>query len=125
MGQTVLIADDDALNLEMLVGLVESLGAAALTAADGLAACARAAEARPDLILLDGDMPGLSGYEVCQKLRADPAFQNTPIILLTASVQMGQRRKALNAGADDFFLKPFDLLALRERVAEALGLTPG
>lgn len=121
MPRTILIADDDPLNLELLTTLAESVeDVVVLAAADGLAAHALAIQSRPDLLLLDVEMPGLTGIEVCQQVRADPALSTSRIILLTANVTPAVREQAEAAGADDFIPKPFDSDKLLARIRAAL-----
>lgn len=74
----------------------------------------------PDLFLLDIMMPGLSGYEVCEKLRADNKHKNTKIVMLTAKGQKGDAEEGLRVGADDYIIKPFDPYELIEQVKEIL-----
>ncbi len=76
--------------------------------------------AQPDLILLDIMMPDINGFEVCQKIKADPATKHIPVILLTAKGQRGDAEQGLNAGADDYIIKPFDPYELGEQVFEML-----
>ncbi len=75
---------------------------------------------RPALILLDIMMPGLSGYEVCQKIKQEPEFKNIKIIMLTAKGQKGDAEQGLQVGADDYIIKPFDPYELIEQVKENL-----
>ncbi len=79
-----------------------------------------AQEEAPDLILLDAMMPGLDGYEVCRRLRAQPRFAQTPVVFLTAKTQGYERRQGLAAGATDYLPKPFDPIGLGERLATYL-----
>ena len=81
---TVLWIDDDPLLLGLCVGVLEGHGYRVLAAGDGAAGLAIARQERPDVILLDVLMPTMSGFEVCEHLRADPRLQDTPIMLLTA-----------------------------------------
>ena len=78
------------------------------------------AASQPDLILLDIMMPKVSGYEVCQRLKADPDTRKIPVIMVTALAEMGDIEKAVNAGADDFLTKPVNKLELTTRVRFAL-----
>ena len=89
-------------------------------AADGDAALDAAARQPPDLILLDITMPGLSGYEVCAKLKASAATRSVPVIFLSGYSMPGDRRAAYAAGAEDFLAKPFDPAELRDKVKAAL-----
>ncbi len=76
---------------------------------------------RPDLLLLDVMMPGeLDGYQVCSALRADPAFAELPIVLLTARAQQGDRAAGQRAGADEYLVKPFSPMVLADTVERLL-----
>ena len=77
---------------------------------------AKVAELTPDLILLDVMMPGVNGFEVCRRLRADPLLAEVPIIMVTALDDRDSRLQGIEAGADDFVTKPFDQIELRARV---------
>jgi DNA-binding response OmpR family regulator len=119
--RTVLVADDDDDILELVSFRLERAGYEVVTARDGAAALATAQERQPDLAVLDVMMPGLNGYEVTQRLRADDATREIPVILLTARVQEADVARGFEAGADDYVKKPFSTHELRERVQAALG----
>jgi two-component system alkaline phosphatase synthesis response regulator PhoP len=76
--------------------------------------------AKPVLILLDIMMPGLSGYETCDKIRKDPKYKGLKIVMLTAKGQKGDAEEGLKVGADDYIIKPFDPYELIEQVKEIL-----
>jgi two-component system cell cycle response regulator len=86
----------------------------------GPAALAQATAAPPDLILLDLMMPGMNGFEVCQRLKHDPATASVPVIVVTALAQIKDKEAALTSGADDFLTKPVNTEDLRTRVAAML-----
>lgn len=86
-------------------------------AGEGAEALARAGARKPDLVLLDIMLPGISGYEVCDRLRADPAMAGVRILMMTARGSAAEQRRAMEHGADGFIAKPFDLAALRAEVA--------
>ena len=90
------------------------------TAADGAAGIAAARRCRPDLIVSDVMMAGVDGFELCRRLRADPAFASTPILLLTARAGTESVADGLDAGADDYVVKPFALRELEARIAAHL-----
>ena len=125
--KTVLVVDDDPdirtlitwkLSLAGYQTIGEGDGEAAVRAAAGCSA--QAPGVRPDLVLLDWTMPRMSGIEVCEVLRADPATADIPIILLTAKAQESELERGLAAGADDYIVKPFSPNELLSRVAALL-----
>jgi DNA-binding response OmpR family regulator len=118
--RTVLVADDDEDILQLVSFRLERAGYTVVTAADGPQALAAAREHRPDLAVLDVMMPGLNGYEVTRQLRADPATEAIPVILLTARVQEADVSRGFEAGADDYLRKPFSPQELRSRVQAIL-----
>jgi adenylate cyclase len=116
---TVLAIDDEPTNLRLLDAVLAPRGHRVLTAGSGeagLAVLAGPDGPLVDLVLLDILMPGMDGYEVCRRIRAVPATEFLPVVMITASGDQ-QRIAALEAGADDFVSKPFDQSELRARVA--------
>ncbi|MBI3826804.1 MAG: response regulator [Candidatus Rokubacteria bacterium] len=112
---TVLIVDDEPNIVELVRVTLEDDHVRVVIAVDAETALARAAEARPDLILLDVQLPDRSGLEVCRLLRRDPRFTRTRIVMLTAASQQADVGRGLAAGADVYLTKPFSpvrLLAL-------------
>ncbi len=118
----ILIADDNAMNLDILQTRLAVHGYDILTATDGEAALALAREQQPDLILLDVMMPKLDGFEVCRRLRGDPALPFMPIILVTARTDPKDVVAGLEAGGDEYLTKPVDQAALVARVKSMLRL---
>lgn len=117
---TVLIVDDNQQNLELLQAYLESLGCRIISAADGLAALREVEGQKPDLILLDVMMPKMSGFEVCKKLKADPATRSIPILMVTALNELGDIERGVESGTDDFLTKPVKKLELLTRVKSLL-----
>ena len=113
---TVLVVDDDEISRTLLQGLLASEGYTVLFAKNGVQALDLAARISPDVVLLDIVMPELDGFEVCRKLRADPALRQIPIIVLTSLEGRDSRLRGLSAGADEFLTKPVDPAELRTRV---------
>jgi DNA-binding response OmpR family regulator len=117
---TVLVAEDDP-DIRMLVTLkLTRAGHQVRGFPDGLSAAADAREHPPDLAVLDMMMPGMSGLEVCQELRQDPATANIAIILLTAMAREADIAAGLAAGADDYIVKPFSPREFTTRVNAVL-----
>ena len=112
----ILIVDDTETGREILEALLYSPAYQLAFASNGPEALQQAKELTPDLILLDVMMPGMDGFEVCRRLRADPRLADIPIILVTALDDRQSRLQGIEAGADDFVTKPFDHAELRARV---------
>jgi CheY-like chemotaxis protein len=121
----VLVVDDEPLSRDVLVRLLESRGLAVDTAHDG-AACLEALSHRiPDLILLDVSMPGMSGLDVLACIRRDHTPDQLPVILVTAMVDSEDVVAGLEAGANDYVVKPVNLPVLLARVGVALRIRKG
>ena len=122
---TVLWIDDDRLLLGACVPTLERHGYRVLVATDGAAGIATANQERPDAILLDVMMPTMTGFEVCQQLRADPNLKDTPIILLTALEDTGVGTMGQKAGATTTLRKPFGPEYIVEFLDKVLGRPSG
>ncbi|MCL7938862.1 response regulator [Halomonas sp. ATCH28] len=116
----VLVVDDEANIVLSLEFLMQQAGFQVDTAEDGESALSRIAESPPDLVLLDISLPGISGFDVLERLRGDPAHARLPIIMLTAHGREVEREKGLALGADDYITKPFSTQALVEKVKTLL-----
>jgi DNA-binding response OmpR family regulator len=115
-----MVVDDEP---DLVVLLEEHLtheGYSVVTATSGMQAITMAREERPDIILLDVMMPGVSGFDVCNILQDFPETTNIPIVFLTAVAETKRKIMGLNLGADDYITKPFDLHELAARVQAAL-----
>ena len=118
----ILIADDNPTNVELLEAYLSDLDCEILVATDGRDTLDKVATFQPDLILLDIMMPKLSGFEVCKKIREDPATREIMILMVTALNEPGDIERAVAAGCDDFLSKPVNKLELNKRVENMLRL---
>lgn len=116
----ILVVEDEQTTRRMLSFNLKQQGYDVVEAEDGDTAYQVAVNEQPDLILLDIMMPGDNGFKVCEKIRATPNFEETPIIMLTARAGPADKKFAFKAGADDYLTKPIDLQLLNERIAAAI-----
>src|SRR5580765_521998 len=112
----ILVVDDEAQNVEVFSRLMKRFGYEVLTAMSGELALQSVARDRPDLVLLDVNMPGIDGIEVCRRLKNDPRTRLIPIVLITALTSTEDRIRGIEAGADDFLAKPPVIAELEARV---------
>jgi CheY-like chemotaxis protein len=116
----ILLVEDRESTIRLLQSALPSYGYQLHVARDGIEALAFVRETRPALILMDIQLPGMSGLEVIQQIRDDPQVRQIPIIALTALVLPGDRERCLDAGADDYLPKPVSIHILIERIAAQL-----
>jgi CheY-like chemotaxis protein/class 3 adenylate cyclase len=116
----VLVVDDDPFNRDVLQQELEALGHDVLLAAGGREGLAAIAERDVDVVLLDIMMPGVSGFDVLQKLRAEPATRELPVIVVSALHDVQNIVRGITLGADDYLPKPFEPVILEARIAQAL-----
>lgn len=114
---TILVVDDTPTNLQVLVRTLEGSGHRILAAKDGPTALDIASRAKPDLMLLDVMMPGMDGFEVCRRLKADPSTRNTLVIFLSARGETSDKVSGLELGAIDYITKPIQAEEVLARVA--------
>jgi adenylate cyclase len=119
LGQ-ILVVDDVEKNVRLLADVLTAKGYQVRTAMSGEAALESIRQQPPDLVLLDVMMPGISGYDVCRAIRADPSLGILPVVLVTALDPSTERIKGLDAGADDFLNKPVNQAELMARVRSLL-----
>jgi DNA-binding response OmpR family regulator len=117
----VLIADDQESMRILIRVTLDSGHFDILEAGDGASAAQIAQDEQPDLVFLDWTMPGLSGLEVCRKLRDDPRTADTKIVMVTGRAELDEQSAGFSAGADDYITKPFSPLELLDKVSEVLG----
>jgi len=120
MPRTILVIDDEPELVKLLDYNLSKAGYLVLSAKDGEAGLAAARKLAPDAVILDIMMPGLDGWEVCKRLRQDPATAALPVLMLTAKGEEGDRVLGLELGADDYLTKPFGIRELVARVKALL-----
>jgi two-component system phosphate regulon response regulator PhoB len=120
MPRTILVIDDEPELVKLLDYNLSKAGYLVISAKDGEAGLAAARKHAPDAIILDIMMPGLDGWEVCKRLRQDPATAAMPLLMLTAKGEEGDRVLGLELGADDYLTKPFGVRELVARVKALL-----
>jgi len=119
----ILVVDDEPDTLLPLTRALEADNYAVVSAVDGAEALIKVSNETPDLILLDLMLPKLNGYEVCMKLKENPATRHIPVIMLSAKGEIKDKVLGIEIGADDYVTKPFDLLELKARIRALLRRT--
>ena len=122
MPARVLVVDDIPANVKLLEAKLGAEYFDVVTAGSGPEALRKVEEEKPDIILLDVMMPGMDGFEVCQRIKSNPATAHLPVIMVTALVLVSDRVLGLEAGADDFLTKPVIDVALFARVRSLVRL---
>ncbi len=117
----ILVAEDEKQIADMIAFKLTNSGHQVIRAQDGEQAMKLARDAIPDLIMLDAMMPGIGGFEVLRRLKADPALRSVPVIMVTAKGHERDVLSGLRGGAVDYVVKPFSLKELAARVELALG----
>ena len=118
----ILLVEDNEMNRDMLSRRLERRGFEVVIATDGAEGVAKSKSDHPDLVLMDMSLPVMNGWEATRAIKADPATASLPVIALTAHSMAGDREKAMEAGCNDYDVKPVDLPRLLEKMA-ALGVS--
>lgn len=121
MTKTILIIEDDELNLKLENELLQSRGYKTLTSADGKDTLKLAREHHPDLIIMDIQLPGVSGLDYTKALKADDSLQDIPIIAVTAFVMDGDKERILKAGCNAYIPKPFSTVDFIKTIEKFIG----
>jgi pilus assembly protein CpaE len=126
MMNRIFVVDDDVVSLKLTMAVLNQAGYEVLTAKRGHEALQRIDQIRPDLLILDLNMPDMNGYEVCQKLRSNPRFARLPILMLTGADTLEEKVKGFEAGIDDYLVKPFQPVEFQARVKSLIrrGVAP-
>jgi two-component system cell cycle response regulator len=122
MTARVLVVDDIPANVKLLEAKLGAEYFDVVVASNGLEALEKVASEKPDIVLLDVMMPGMDGFEVCRRIKKDPASAHLPVVMVTALDQLSDRVTGLEAGADDFLTKPVNDVALFARVRSLVRL---
>ena len=120
MSKRILVVEDQEDNRQILRDLLGSAGIGIIEAHDGVAALKLAASEKPDLILMDIQLPEMDGYEATRRIKADPALKHIPIIVVTSYALSGDEGKARAAGCDDYVTKPFSPRQLLAKIRQYL-----
>jgi len=121
MKKTALIVEDNALNLKLMRDLLEASGIATLQTKDGTRALEMVREHRPDIILMDIQLPDVSGLDVTRQLKADVELRDIPIIAVTALALRGDEERVLEAGCNAYISKPISVASFLDEVRKYLG----
>jgi len=121
MTRQILVIEDTEDNRRILRDLLTAAGYDVIEAVDGMTGVAMAMERRPDLILMDIQLPVIDGYEATRRIKADPTTQNIPIIAVTSYALAGDEAKARDAGCNGYVAKPYSPRLLLQKVREFVG----
>jgi two-component system, cell cycle response regulator DivK len=119
-GKTILYVEDNELNRKIVRDLLRHTSYRLIEALDGEAGVTLALEQRPDLILMDVQLPKISGFEATRRLRAEPATAGTPIVAITSFALSGDKQRAADAGASAYLAKPYSPFALLSLIRQLL-----
>lgn len=117
----VLVVEDNPVNMELVAALLENEGCGVIAAETADVSLRLAATEQPDLILMDIQLPGMSGHDATRRLKADTVTAGIPVVALTAHAMLGEEARAREAGFDAFLTKPIDTQAFRDTLRRFLG----
>jgi len=120
MNEKILVVEDDPGALRLAQYVLQYEGYEVLTATNGLVGLKKAQTEQPDLVVLDVMLPGIDGFEICHRLRANPQTAQLPILMLSAKAQAVDKATGLKVGADDYLTKPADAAEIVRRVKKLL-----
>lgn len=120
----ILIVEDNEENRDSLSRRLQRRGFEVLTAVDGKAGVAAAKAEKPDLVLMDMNMPELDGWQATRQIKAEPGLESLPVIALTAHAMLGDRERAIEAGCVDYHTKPIEFPKLIAQIEELLKAKP-
>ena len=120
MNEKILVIEDDPGALRLAQYVLQYEGYEVLTATNGLVGLKKAQTEQPDLVILDVMLPGVDGFEICHRLRAEPQTTQLPILMLSAKAQAVDKATGLKLGADDYLAKPTDAAEIVRRVKKLL-----
>lgn len=115
-----LVVEDNEMNMELITDVLEMAGFELLKATEAATALEIAAEHKPDLILMDVQLPGMDGLEAARRLKANPATAGIPVAAVTSHAMKGEREKAIEAGCEIYFSKPLDVSTFADELKKLL-----
>jgi CheY-like chemotaxis protein len=118
MSKVILIVDDEPINVELLLVVLQKNGYRTLEAIDGKQGVAMARSQKPDVIIMDKNMPVMDGLEATKVLKKDESTKHIPIISMTSSAMKGDREEILKTGCDEYISKPIDIYKVLDMVAQ-------
>ncbi len=124
MTQTVMVVEDNELNMKLFHDLLEAHGVQTVQVRNGMDVVDRAKETRPDLILMDIQLPEISGLEVTKWIKDDPEIADIPVIAVTAFAMKGDEDKIRKGGCEDYISKPIDVMTFIDTISQYVTLTP-
>lgn len=124
MTQTVMVVEDNELNMKLFHDLLEAHGVQTVQVRNGMDVVEKAKEARPDLILMDIQLPEISGLEVTKWIKDDPEIAHIPVIAFTAFAMKGDEDKIREGGCEDYISKPIDVMTFIDTISQYVTLTP-